>query len=65
MASSEVYIRVHTFDDLFHLVSFRSILFRSIPGFITSPGAAIHNHNTMVDKEVVVGGRDREGGARS
>ena len=39
---SSYYTRVHTFDDLFHFVSFRSISFRSIsfrsvPGFITSP----------------------------
>ena len=33
---SPYYIRVHTFDDLFHFVSFRSISFRSVPGFITS-----------------------------
>ena len=33
---SSYYTRVHTFDDLFHFVSFRSISFRSVPGFITS-----------------------------
>ena len=28
---SSYYIRVHTFDDLFHFVSFRFVLFRFVP----------------------------------
>ena len=36
----------------------------SLSGDASGPGAAIHNIITLVDKNVVVGGRDREGGAR-
>ena len=36
LLASSYYTRVHTFDDLFHFVSFRSISFRSVPGFIIS-----------------------------